>query len=932
MRILKPIAILCVLAGMLFAGQTGKIAGRVTDSQTGEALAGCNVLVRGTSSGAATDANGEYFIINLSPGSYDLDFSMIGYASHSAEGVQVNIDVTTPVDAALTTEALQMTGVSVTAERPAIESTLTSSKQIVSGDLATSLGVTSIEDVVKTLPGVAEEGGELHLRGGRSGEEMFLVDGASVVNPIMGGEAIPVNPNMVGELQLITGTFNAEYGQAMSGLFNTVLKEADDGVHMSLNIRNSLENDYIRENAGDFEDADVYAEASALQVVDDDGNYTAASEGSDYSLGDFGGNSSVMDFSGSVGMGGLGLVVSMRQYDDPGRLPGMAEDFSSIQGKLTFQLGGNIKLGAEFMTLTRNGFYDPSYDAEKANGAAGAVYVWDWIYALEQFPRTEESATQFGASLNYVLSPSTNITLRFDNLSRTQTDGAKTSGGDFVDFVDVTEVTHAGAAYDGAEGPNHTKVMEDLGNTNAWFNSNNVHGHYFDAEESHTTIGAYLTSQLNARHLVKAGFEMRNYSIKRTGHDVWFGRTVGHPRVQEQSIPEVKPVEMAAFVQDQMEFNDMILNVGLRYDMFNTNADKGVWDNGETVWEDQTINPFDPTKRSASEAKTAISPRLGVSFPVGDDMAFRYAYGSFFQRPTFFDLLDNYLAQMDGGTESGYFVYMGNANLDPQKTTVYEMGAQYSMPNGMKLDVSTYYKDISNLVSAQEVFNNAYVDSMGSYNGTTWTPDDPYQATHFIYKTSEHFGNVRGVEVSLTKSAAEGISGRLSYTYSIAQGTASDKFSAGSLSQSDNSWTANIMTLTTLDWHRPHIMNGYVDYHTNVGGMINRVGGNITFNSQSGLPVTARSGVGGAKLDKRAPTTTDVNLRVDAQLALGPIRPTVYLLVENVLDKKNVIAIADPSSYFDGASDFHNVAAGPTNNLMAYGPPRTMHIGVSIEY
>jgi len=143
MRILKPITILCVLAGMLFAGQTGKISGRVTDSQSGEALAGCNVLVQGTSMGAATDANGEYFIINLSPGSYYLAFSMIGYASYTAEFVQVNIDVTTPVNAALTTEALQMAGVSVTAERPAIENTLTSSKHIVSGDLAKAKGIKS---------------------------------------------------------------------------------------------------------------------------------------------------------------------------------------------------------------------------------------------------------------------------------------------------------------------------------------------------------------------------------------------------------------------------------------------------------------------------------------------------------------------------------------------------------------------------------------------------------------------------------------------------------------------------------------------------------------------------------------------------------------------------------------------------------------------
>ena len=217
MRILKSVIIYSTIAGLLFAGQTGKIAGTITDSQSGGGLAGCNVLVKGTPFGASSDANGEYYIINLSPGSYDLEFSMIGYASYTAEGVSVNIDVTTPVNAALVTEAVQMSGVSVTAEKPAIENTLTSSKQIVSGELMASMAITDVNDVIKTLPGVTEFGGKLHIRGGRSGEEMYLVDGASVTNAVMGGEAIPVHPGMVGELQLITGTFNAEYGQAMSG-------------------------------------------------------------------------------------------------------------------------------------------------------------------------------------------------------------------------------------------------------------------------------------------------------------------------------------------------------------------------------------------------------------------------------------------------------------------------------------------------------------------------------------------------------------------------------------------------------------------------------------------------------------------------------------------------------------------------------------------
>jgi len=946
MRLLQCVIAITLSMVLLTAGQTGKIAGRVTDSGSGEPLVGCNVLISGTSSGAATDANGEYFIINLSPGSYDLAFSMIGYASYTAEGVQVNIDVTTPVNAALITEALQMTGVSVTAERPAIENTLTSTKHIVSGDLATSLGVTTVEDIIKTLPGITVEGGKLHLRGGRSGEEMFLVDGASIMNPIMGGEAIPVNPHIIGELQLITGTFNAEYGQAMSGLFNTVLKEAVDGVHINYSIRTtSGDQDYFRTDGGTFKNKDVYSEV--LTYANSDTTSASAIDSGLVSKSGFGGSKVITDATLNAGLGNIGIVVSMRQYDDPGRLPGMAEDYSSVQSKLTYQLGGNLKLGAEMMTYNRTGFYDPSYEAEKTAGASGDMSVWNWTYALDQFPRTEENTFQWGLSANYVVSSSTNLTLRVNALSKTQVDGAKDSEDHFISFEDTdqlitpsTAINPFGTTYSGADGPDHTRIVDDETNSNAWFGLTNVYGQYFESIEKHSTYGIYVTDQTNSRHLLKVGFEYRDYDIYRKGHDVWFGRTVGYsedlPRLQNQNITDVNPFEAVAYIQDQMEFNDMILNVGLRYDAFNVGADNGVWDKNrsdENMWEDPTINPFDPTLRRPTTTKSNISPRLGVSFPLGDNMAFRYAYGTFFQRPTFYDLLENYQVQMDGGTESGYFVYIGNPNLDPQETTIYEMGLQYSLGNGLKLDLSGYYKDIAHLTSAQEVFNNAYVDNGYGYNNPgSWSPDDPYQATHFIYKTSEHFGNVRGLEVSVSKSGTEDFTGRLSGSFSIARGTASDKFSAGSLTQMDYSWTGNILSMTTLDWHRPMVINGYLDYHSNMSGMINRIGGNITFNVQSGLPVTARSGFGGAALAERAPTTMDVNLRVDAKMDLGTIRPTVYLLIENVMNQQNVVAIADPSSYFDGASAFYEVAGGPNNNLMAYGLPMTMNIGISIDY
>ena len=240
MKFLRAILVFVCVMTLAFAGQTGKIAGRVTDSQSGEALIGCNVIVQGTSAGASTDENGEYFIINLPPGSYDLKFSMIGYAEFTATGVTVNIDVTTPINAGLTSQALEMAGVTVTAQKPAIEQTLTSSKQVVSADVFVNQGISDVQDAVSTLPGVATVGeGELHLRGGRAGEETYLVDGASTNNALFSGNAIPLNPSSIQEMELVTGTFNAEYGQAMSGVFNVVLKEPTEGFHADIAYRTS---------------------------------------------------------------------------------------------------------------------------------------------------------------------------------------------------------------------------------------------------------------------------------------------------------------------------------------------------------------------------------------------------------------------------------------------------------------------------------------------------------------------------------------------------------------------------------------------------------------------------------------------------------------------------------------------------------------------
>ena len=72
---------ICILmiTGTVYPGTTGKIAGQVHDSQTGEPLPGANIIIEGTHWGTAADLNGNYVILNIRPGSYTLKISMMGY-------------------------------------------------------------------------------------------------------------------------------------------------------------------------------------------------------------------------------------------------------------------------------------------------------------------------------------------------------------------------------------------------------------------------------------------------------------------------------------------------------------------------------------------------------------------------------------------------------------------------------------------------------------------------------------------------------------------------------------------------------------------------------------------------------------------------------------------------------------------------------------
>jgi len=241
----------------LLAGTTGKIAGKILDAASKEPLIGANVIIEGTSLGAATDIEGNYFIINIPPGTYNIRASLVGYSSVTFTNVKVSVDQTTKIDFELSEESIELSDVVVTAERSIVRKDLTSTEETISGEDISMLPLEDVSSVVNLQAGVVDG----HFRGGRNSEVKYLIDGVPVNDVYSGQSSISAEVNSIEEIQVLTGTFNAEYGEALSGVVNQVTKIAGDKFDGDISVYSG---DYVSThkdifmNIGDVTPADVY--------------------------------------------------------------------------------------------------------------------------------------------------------------------------------------------------------------------------------------------------------------------------------------------------------------------------------------------------------------------------------------------------------------------------------------------------------------------------------------------------------------------------------------------------------------------------------------------------------------------------------------------------------------------------------------------------
>ncbi len=228
-----------------YAGVTGLLEGKITNKQTNETIPGVNVSVVGTVLGAAADADGVYLISNIRAGVYSVKFSAVGYRTVVLQNVTIIPDLRTRIDISLEPSAVELDAIEIRAERPLIQKDLPATAYSIGEIMLSKLPVSAFQEVLGLQPGTTLEG---NVRGGKTNEVVYLIDGLPVQDVIGGGLGMNLPKSSITGMTIHTGGFEAQYGNAMSGVVNVVTKTGSSERELSLRLeRDSWVNTSINE-------------------------------------------------------------------------------------------------------------------------------------------------------------------------------------------------------------------------------------------------------------------------------------------------------------------------------------------------------------------------------------------------------------------------------------------------------------------------------------------------------------------------------------------------------------------------------------------------------------------------------------------------------------------------------------------------------------
>lgn len=887
--ILFFVSIIILVHSYVLAGTTGKISGRVIDSRTGEPLIGVNILIIGTKLGAATDIEGQYFILNIPPGVYELKISLVGYSSTLIKNVRVSVDQTTKVDFSLTEQALEMKDVVVTAQKPVVQKDLTSTENKISGADIAMLPVEDIQAVVSLQAGVV--GG--NFRGGRSNEVKYLIDGVAVNDAFTGNSALQAEVNSIQELQVLTGTFNAEYGEALSGVVNQVTKIAGEKLEGDFSF---YDGDYfsarknVYQNIGKISPTDVYNLQGNLsgpvpglknlikffisgRYLYDSGALYGKRMFSPSDSSDFSNNDPSKWYVGSTGDGKFVPMNDSRRY--------------TLQGKLSINTGSGTK-GIVVSGLYQNKEYKDYNHRFKLNPDG-------------DYNRYQQS---YLTSINY-----THLL----------------SNSAFIDFlVSAVNAKYQQYVFEDPLDPRYVKPERMRDVSGSAFLTGGTENWQFDRTTNTYTGKIDLTWQLNNTHQLKTGFEYKKHKLDYKDFQIVIDATTNYkPSLPKQgafnyNYYSANPFQFTYYLQDKIELDYLIVNVGLRFDYFQPDA-KYLKDPNNISLLDQLEPPFPDSLMASSKVKYQISPRLGISYPITDKGAIHISYGYFFQIPPFEALYrnPNFRIPLTGEFPGDIGNTIGNSNLDAQQTIMYEIGLQQELVENFGITLTGYYKDIRNLLATEIHIKNEF--------------------RKFSKLINRDYGSVKGFTISFEKRFSEGVGATVNYTFQIAKGNASNPNDAFNKAQSNPPIEAN-KQLVPLNWDRRHSLNFTVTAGSPgnlIASLVGRLG--------SGLPYTPsiQNQRTGLENSDSKPAYFNADLYITKYFELFGKPASVYAKIYNLFDTANEVEVFGDTGRAGYTIELTRSQEAPrgVNSLQEfftrpdfYSPPRQIIIGASFSF
>jgi len=923
-----------------FAGNTGKVTGIIKDLGTNEPLVGVNVVIEGTKQGSVANFDGYYVILNVPPGKYDISASALGYNKKTVTGVIVSIDQTSTIDFQLQSEIIDLKQeVVVVATRPLVQRDQTAKTAVVGGDDIKALPVTEIGQVLSLQGGMVDG----KLRGGRSGEVAYWIDGVPVTDAYNGGQIVEVNKSIVQELQLISGAFNAEYGQAMSGIVNIATKEGSQqfsggiGAYIGQYVISS-EKTYRKTADGkrDSLTADLMPgndKFTPTAIRNIEANLSGPILGEDvtffvngryiyfdgYLKGFNRFNPNNVAFTDSVGKFHLNRDSS--GIGDSSIVPMNNSERYYGQGKLTFRL-------SSLMKLTGNYIYDYTKSRPDFNDNR------EYLYNPKGLGNDYNYSQTFIFQLSHTLNQTTFYTI-----------GGSLFKKDSKHYL-----------YENIHDPRYVNPQLRQRQDSYSFFTGGTDMNYFSRSTTTGLIKVDISNQFDEMNLFKAGIEIRRHELEYDQMNIQpiqdqlaFNASKDDPFITTQ-IPDLSttnhnyylhtPYELSGYIQDKMEFKNIIVNIGIRYDFFepdgrlladptdpniynpikpsNRFADannNGIQDAGE-----DTLRYADRAKYwyKKASAKAKISPRLGISFPITERGIVHFSYGHFYQVPRFERLYENPDFKIGLGT--GNQGVIGNADLQPEQTINAELGIQQQLTDDISIDLTTYIRDIRGLTGTQG-------DEIIIFGG----------ASKYSKFTNSDFGFVKGIILTATKRFSEGLTATADYTFQIARGTASDP---GQAREAIRGGAQPDIQLTPLGWDQRHTLNTSIAYSGSNWGLsgIGQFG--------SGTPYTPRKSQDVSTLltnSEIKPNFFKVDLQSYYQFNLDVLKLVFFARVFNLFDFRNETRVFDDTGRAGFTIDEANAQkANPTQrvntldqwfaNPANYSEPRRIEFGMNLEF